>query len=111
MCSSMNFDDLIITALYSKAVTLITYAEKEAASCRRQGGAAEHSSGATAGLTPLLRLLQRSRSQLAELAFYVDFFTKERKIDFCQKIIIFVFQNAPMDQGQTLPTYPMLHKK
>ena len=85
MCSSMNFDDLIITALYSKAVTLITYAEKEAASCRWRGSTAEHSSGATAGLTPLLRLLQRSRSQLAELAFYVDFSQKREKLTFVKK--------------------------
>ena len=44
----MDFDTLIITALYSKAMTLITYVEREAASCRRQGGTAEHSSGSTA---------------------------------------------------------------
>ena len=40
------------------------------------------------------------KSQLAELVFYVDFFTKERKIGFWgfwQKILIFYFQNAPMD--------------
>ena len=52
-----------------------------------------------------MRLLQRRESQLTELAFYVQFFTKERKIDFCQKNKIFYFQIAPMDLGQTLPTF------
>ena len=36
----MNFDTLIITALYSKVVTLITYAEKQRKKLRRADGEA-----------------------------------------------------------------------
>ena len=81
----MNFDTLIFTALYSKALTLITYEESEAVSCRRHGGTAEHSSGATAASATEKRV---AASWASLLCRFVDFLILER-LDTLFQIVIF----------------------